>query len=226
MAGQGYESIVYLAREVLVYQIPPLRAAAGYRATDWDVTRPLWKGRLRVLERSDGGDTAPLNCELRLEDVNTGELFAMAPYNANGRGVEQVVDSSRFFVIRVVDGPRHAYLGMGFAERNEAFDFNIALQDFRRHSDPEAENNSKFGSGVPSSNAEMPQADYALKDGETITISLGGRKHSRPKTTNGASSNANATLPFLPPPPHRPRDNKSTIASHHDDDDDFGEFVS
>lgn len=80
----------------------------------------------------DAYDACELRCELLLEDSTSGELFATAVYDSNGKGVEQVVDSSRFFVIRVVDGERHAYLGMGFQERSESFDFNIALQDYKR----------------------------------------------------------------------------------------------
>lgn len=64
----------------------------------------------------------------------TGDLFALCPYqpsksNTNG-GVEAVLDSSRYFVLTVVDqdSGQKAYLGMGFPERSESFDFNVALQ--------------------------------------------------------------------------------------------------
>jgi len=92
---------------------------------------PMWKGRLRVMER---GSDVPTKCLINLEDKDSGELFAQSPYqptktNPHG-GCEAVLDSSRYFVLTVVDqqSGQKAYIGMGFPERTESFDFNVALQ--------------------------------------------------------------------------------------------------
>ena len=70
-------------------------------------------------------------CFTHLESSCSGELFAMCPVPLGQReaAVEPASDSSRYFVLRLVDGQtkRHAFIGMGFADRSDAFDFNVAL---------------------------------------------------------------------------------------------------
>jgi hypothetical protein len=51
-------------------------------------------------------------------------VFARAPYDALKPCVEAVLDSSRYFVIRVEDNGKKAFIGMGFAERTDSFDFS------------------------------------------------------------------------------------------------------
>ena len=43
-------------------------------------------------------------CNIRLEDRNSGELFANCPVEAYpGVAIEAVTDSSRYFVLRIMD---------------------------------------------------------------------------------------------------------------------------
>lgn len=201
------ERVVFATNDARVYTIPPLKSNAGHRASDWDVEKPMWTGKLTVVEFEDD-EKGDLKCELRLSDANNGEEFAVAPYSADGHGVEPVADSSRFFAIRVVDGPRSAILGLGFAERSPAFELNIALQDFRKHSTPSIElNNSR---------------DYSLK--EPIKVSL-------PDNIQKSKQQDSGPVPILPPPPskkqHEPQSASQSTSEERDDpfDDDFGDFV-
>lgn len=44
--------------------------------------------------------------------------------------MEGVLDSSRYFVLKIVDvSEKHAFIGVGFGDRGDAFDMNVSLQD-------------------------------------------------------------------------------------------------
>ncbi|KAK6335449.1 hypothetical protein TWF696_002225 [Orbilia brochopaga] len=224
MADEKIERVLFLGR-VHCYAVPPLTANKGYKAADWRIDDPksvIFTARIRVIETSDI-DGANVKTDIKLEDPNSGELFANGPYEGS-YCVTPVTDSSRFFAIRVVDGPRRAYLGVGFEERSDAFDFGVCLQEVRRHNnmdDPNAGSNSSGGPGrtsygtgrtaaapgTPSRAAAAilnePPKDYSLKEGETISITIGNKGRRRPAaTTSPTPSDSSAfPLPFLPPPP-------------------------
>jgi len=204
------ESILYIAREISVYRIPPLKANEGHRAQEWgDLSQPLWKGRMRIVEKST-------SVFLLFEDAQTGELFAMALYDPSAPSVEAVLDSSRYFVIRVEDNGRKAYIGMGFAERSDSFDFNVALQDYTKRW--KARMNpplSAVDEDTPSPHIPPgPKKDYSLKEGQTFSISIPGRGGKFDDglnvldsgRTTGASHavdppSSGGAVPLLPPPP-------------------------
>ncbi|KAI9288636.1 hypothetical protein BC943DRAFT_317032 [Umbelopsis sp. AD052] len=186
-----YESVLLVVRECYVYKIPPRTTARGYRAAEWgDMQAFLWKGRLRIIAQGK-------KCSVRLEDSASGDLFAICPYDPNDTSsVEPVLDSSRYFVLRIENEGRHAFVGMGFLERSEAFDFNVALQDFVKQINAEKEALTK-----PKED-EASKKDYSLKEGETISINIGkaGTRRTRPKAA-GQDSGSGDPVPFLPPPP-------------------------
>ncbi|CAD6919844.1 unnamed protein product [Tilletia caries] len=157
MDDDAVEQVLFVAREAYVYRVPPRSSTAGYRAAEWgDMEAFLWKGRLRIIAKGEG-------CDIRLEDKDTGELFAVSPYDMSGAAVEPVLDSSRYFVLRVEsEDPsnaakkRRAYIGMGFLDRSESFDFQVALSEWVRRTraakagDNASENADEAGSSGPS----------------------------------------------------------------------------
>ncbi|KAG8311244.1 Adaptin ear-binding coat-associated protein 1 [Homalodisca vitripennis] len=94
---ESYESVLLVKSEVFVFKLPPRATNRAYRAADWNLTEPQWTGRMRLV-------TSGKDCILKLEDKNTGELFAKCPIDKYpGVAVESVSDSSRYFVLRIQD---------------------------------------------------------------------------------------------------------------------------
>lgn len=181
----GVESTLFIARKVDVYKIPPRSGSDGFRCSEWRVDSKIWGGRCRVVER-DG------EAVVKLEDSNTGDLFAEAPIPSGQTAVvvEPVADSSRYFVLRVADGKKHAFLGMGFEERSTSFDFNVALSDHERRSQREK---------IPEPGSRV-SPDLSLKEGDTINIRcFGGKKTERALSSSKGVSPAAFKLA---PPPH------------------------
>lgn len=217
LPSTAIQRILYLAPKVHIYQIPPATSTKGYQASTWtanDNKLQIFTARLRVVETSipserDDGDEK-VSTTLLLEDPKSGDLFAAAPYTSE-RTVEQALDSSRFFAITVMGEGRKAVLGMGFEERSEAFDFSIALQDARRVLGFDASTTNAAGGprGAKASQqvVEEPKRDFSLKEGETISINLGGLKRRRSRSHEGnkgspeqQKSEQDALFSIKPPP--------------------------
>ncbi|XP_059770567.1 adaptin ear-binding coat-associated protein 2 [Balaenoptera ricei] len=187
-----YESVLCVKPEVHVYRIPPRATNRGYRAAEWQLDQPSWSGRLRITAK---GQVA----YIKLEDRTSGELFAQAPVDQfPGTAVESVMDSSRYFVIRIEDGNgRRAFIGIGFGDRGDAFDFNVALQDHFKWVKQQCE----FARQAENPD-QGPKLDLSFKEGQTIKLNIANMKkkegaagtpRARPASTGGLS--------LLPPPP-------------------------
>ncbi|XP_026854963.2 adaptin ear-binding coat-associated protein 1-like [Electrophorus electricus] len=187
MAAEGeYESVLCVKPDVGVYRIPPRASNRGVRAADWKLDAPDWTGRLRVTAK---GKVA----YIKLEDKISGELFAQAPVDQYpGIAVETVSDSSRYFVLRIQDDSgRSAFIGIGFGDRGDAFDFNVALQDHFKW--VKQDNELSKQAQIPDLG---PKLDLGFKEGQTITLNIGQSKKkdkTRPQSSGGFG--------LLPPPP-------------------------
>ncbi|KNC79259.1 hypothetical protein SARC_08333, partial [Sphaeroforma arctica JP610] len=111
--------------------------------------------------------------------------------------ITPVNDSSRYFALRIEnDSGRHAYIGFGFADRGDAFDFNAAIQDhFRYEAEEEKSRNApKLDSG--------PKKDYSMKEGQSIKINFGKKTKAGATTAPSSSGGSDFGLGgLLPPPP-------------------------
>ena len=130
--------------ECFVYQIPPLRTSEGHRAEDWKLENPLFTGALRVYQRGDAlrviiYRVPPVS--LQPTDDSPHAIFAECQIQISPserdllRFVDGVIDSSRYFVLKIRDpqSGRSAYIGVGFRERETAFEFKNCLNDYIRY---------------------------------------------------------------------------------------------
>ncbi|NXV82520.1 NECP2 protein, partial [Atlantisia rogersi] len=163
------------------------------RAAEWQLDQPAWSGRLRITAK---GKTA----FIKLEDKTSGELFAQAPVDQfPGMAVEGVTDSSRYFVIRIEDGNgRRAFIGVGFVDRGDAFDFNVALQDHFKW----VRQQSELAKQAENPN-QGPKLDLGFKEGQTIKLNIANMKKKEGTTTGNARPRPTSLggLSLLPPPP-------------------------
>ena len=190
-----YERVLLVKNQCFVYRLPPRPSVSrGYRAADWKLDEPQWTCRMRIVSKSD-------KVLIKLEDKVSGNLFAKAPIDTYpGVAIESVSDSSRYFVLRIMDDSgRTAFIGVGFQDRGDSFDFNVALQDHFKRAKTEEEECSK-------SSEPQPNLNLGLKEGQTFTIKLGNKASKpRPKPVNSLGTG------FLPPPPRAASSNTGLL---------------
>lgn len=241
-SDSAFQRVLFVANNVHVYGIPPITSTKGFNASSWtSPTQPtaqqIFTARLRIIETTIDSN---IKADIVLEDGNTGDLFAAAPYT-NVAAVQQANDSSRFFAVRVQgEGGMKATLGIGFEDRSPAFDFSVALGEVRKVLGMETTTNNQPVRGVQARVRVEPEIkkDYSLKDGEKIHIQVGNKgRRSSPMESQSELSNP-AALFSIAPPPYGAKsqayvlpsvepsnvDNKSAQELGFDDGE-FGEFV-
>lgn len=127
--------------------------------------------------------------------TSKGQLFAQCRHDqadSTTTTVEQVMDSSRYFVVKVEDlqTGRHAFLGVGFQERNDSFDFNVALQDHFKNLKLQQETEKRR----LNRNTEQV-VDYSLKEGQQISINIGNLSKKKQSESNSGHSGGSTTKP-------------------------------
>ncbi|KAJ2993162.1 hypothetical protein HDV02_002602 [Globomyces sp. JEL0801] len=132
------------------------------------------------------------------------------------------MDSSRYFVIKIVDGGtgQHAFVGLGFPERSYAFDMNVALQDHakRVRGANEITTSSKLAD-LP------PPVDYSLKEGQKIQIKLGNKTIAAKESGGSKEAEDLSKFSIAPPPASKPIESVQWGTGGTDDfEGDFGDF--
>jgi len=191
MADDNIEHVHCSIDKVFVFEIPKVSSVSnGYSARDWP-KQAVWTGRLRVVSKGD-------KCNILLEHSEEGKgVYLKCPYG-NKTVVSAVVDSSRYFVLRVEDQGRKALVGLGFKTRSQAFEFNVGLQEFDN-----LQTKDKRAEEYLSS---LPSKDYAIPEGGSITVSVpivkkppeGGEKKKKKK--KAALPEEGGGLKLQPPP--------------------------
>ena len=195
----SYESIGLVKPEVYVYVIPPRQSATRkHRAADWKLDSPNFICRLKIISKGE-------KCLIRLEDRNTGAHFATCPVESYPSiAVENVEDSTRYFVIRVQnDNGQQAFLGIGFNDRSDSFDFNVALQDHFKYlkQAKQIEQEAKDTASDPGKH-NQPKLDLSFKEGQTIKINLKSTLPGEEQMKKPAIRTNEIFVPgILPPPP-------------------------
>ena len=148
--------MVNTIEKCFAFRIPPQSSATGHRAEDWP-RDPAWSGKMVISSKGD-------ILYIKLLEIPSNKVFAVCPIERNGtQAVQKVTDSSRYFVLRIVDGTRHAFIGIAFDSRSDAFDFNVAIDDHTKQVQREQV--------VP-----VPTMDYSLKEGQTMHIQLNSKQ--------------------------------------------------
>lgn len=221
------EQTLFHESGVWFYQVPPGHVSTlSPRADAWDPEHPFLTGSLRVVQRGDA-------CWVRLFEpaapdadpakATSPTLFAQCPVEitrelALDAYVQDCVDSSRYFMVRVEDEAtqRRAYVGVGFPERASAFNFKAALQDHAKYVLRQLEA-AALSAAAEAAEAAITQSGdaspsrksqaFSLPEGQTMRINLklngveSDKLQRRRSSSGGDGAGGPVKVPLIPPPP-------------------------
>lgn len=250
------ERALFQESGVWFYQVPAGQVSSlSPRADSWEPEHPLLTGALLVLQRGDACVIKLFEPAAEAAEGDDGRpartLFAQCPLEITRElpldvYVQDCVDSSRYFMIRVEDEAtqRRAYVGIGFPERASAFNFKATLQDYAKYALRQAEVVALEAAGDEAAEGKSsPLAktqDLSLPQGTTIRINLkgvtdqeSGERSLRRRGSSGSVGEASpGKVPLIPPPPSgvvaRAAQPVATpsAAPAVTDEDDWGDFTS
>lgn len=214
--------------QCFVYRIPPMRSADGHRADDWNLASPLATCSLVVARRDDD-----LCINIMAERPKPGApagatetyLFAQSnisvdlsnPSHTIEHWVNLVVDSSRYFAVRIKDSKsgREAFIGVGFRERTDATNFRMSIEDYinslkreekaallQKQFEQSSRGYSSSGENGDANfeKTSIPKSNLSLKEGEKLHINMKSSR-ANPNRSLPKSKNGMVGLKKPPPPP-------------------------
>lgn len=179
-------------QEAFIFKIPSGQVGddtAGWKAKGWNLEKPDWTGKLKLISKGH-------SCTINLEERGSTKMYAQVEIDTYpGPAVQSVTDSSRFFVIRTSSGQ---HLGLGFSDRSDSFDLNVALQDHFKSLRVEAELEKE-------KDEPREQLDLAFKEGETIKVSINiprksNRERSKSPGQHAVRQTAGSSAGIMAPP--------------------------
>lgn len=251
--------------ECFIYRIPPMKSADGHRAEDWNLATPLATCALDMSQRDDTL-VISLLANRPMKDGPTGAteqtLFARSTVRLDATAVsppiqywaEPVVDSSRYFVLRISDEQkkREAHIGIGFRDRDDATNFRMGMQEYERavqrdrtaqemqrqqQVDEQRQRNTD-GTGITTASTEDDSVTkLSLKEGEKIHVKLKSPSNRKNTASQAAKVVGTGGLLLKKPPPsadtvangaqkesEEEGHASSSSADMIDDEDEWGDF--
>jgi hypothetical protein len=114
-------------------------------------------------------------------------LYAKCPVAQDYQeSIAKCTDSSRGFAVKLMsDDGRSMWVGLGFHDRNDAFDFQCCFHDFAARRE-NLKNPTAFETDIG------PKIDFSLGAGEKFSVSIGsGKTHQGSTGGNGNIRNQN-----------------------------------
>jgi hypothetical protein len=233
--------------ECFVYRVPPRPSAAGWRAQDWPggLDNPWKTGMLRITGRGsdlflciwlkgagDGKKVPPgAALDATTSPAAQGHLLLLqcrVPL-LDERGwsfwIEPVLDSSRYFVLRLEKGTAVQLVGLGFRERNAAFELKDTIHNYlsqiKRQSLYIGQEQSSSKEGM---NEVVIEKNDSILDGAQIS----GTTEPSLEATSPSSSRSFASLPRAPllRPPGATKSDTVEKKEKTEESDEFGDFES
>ena len=162
-----YEYTLLQKQNIKMFKIPPASSPGGHLLASWKET--VWTGNVRVIGVGE-------KCIARFVNFD-GSEYAKAVIADNFRdSVQKTVDSSRGYAIKLTsDDGRSMWVGLGFHDRNDGFDFFAAFEDFQKKR--EMERNPHLFKAT-----QHRHIDYSLQPGQLIHLNIGGEYGTVAKT--------------------------------------------